>query len=310
MNNVALDISIVVGKNEKVLFPCLRSVIKEKIYPLSIYLTFNWEMPFIIRNIQNEFPGVHILSNFPPQGFAHNHNNIIKQSCNKYILILNDDTLILGKCIETLVEFMENHPRVAVVGPKLLNPDFSIQHSTYGPPNLIKIGLNLMGIKKYIPYNRLTLKFANIIFPRNSHAFWRHDKIREVETMTGACILVRREAIKEIGLMDEVSLAYGEEQDWNHRMRQKRWKIVFNPEAEIIHYGGQTTREMGALIESERIKGLLNFFKKHRSKVKLKLLQGMIFSAYQVKLATAKLIGVPEKIIIYRQICKSIYRTH
>jgi hypothetical protein len=310
MSKVALDISIVVGKNEKFILPCLRSIFKEITYPLDIYITFNWEMPIIYRKIQIDFRGIHLLVNYRPKGFAQNHNNVIKQSQNKYILILNDDTLILEKCIDKLIDFMESHPQVAVVSPRLLNPDFSLQHSTFGPPNLIKVGLNFIGIKRYIPYNRITLKLANFFFPKDSHAFWKHDKIREVETMSGACILVRREATEEIGLMDEVCVAYGEEQDWNHRMRQKGWKIVYNPEAEVIHYGRQTTQKMGAIIEYERIKGLLNFYMKHRSLVKLALLRGMIFGVYHVKLATAKLAGDSEKIKIYHQICKSLYRTH
>lgn len=92
--------------------------------------------------------------------------------------------------------------------------------------------------------------------------------------------MVRRNTMKNIGLMDEVSLAYGEETEWHCRFKKKGWEIIFYPEAEVIHYGKQTTKNQPLCIEEEKIKGLLNFYKKHKSKFSYYFLRVIIIFTF------------------------------
>ncbi len=299
-----LDISIVIGKNEKFIIPCLRSIFKETVTPFNIYVICNWKEDKIIRKIQKEFPDITLLINSEPKGFAENHNNVIKSSHSKYISILNDDTVILSRAIDKLIRYMEENPRVGVISPKLVNPDLSLQHSTYSFPSLFKDSLNIFGLRKLVPFNKLTYSFANLLLGEYKSRFWRHNQIAEVDTLRGACVLVRRETIEEVGLMDEVTLAYGEETEWHCRMKKKGWKIVFNPEVEVIHYGRQSSKSLGSAIELEQIKGLLNFYNKHKKFMEFALLRGAIFAVFNIKLFLSFIAHNQEKIKYYKQITK------
>ena len=276
MNEKSLDISIVIGKNEKFILPCIRSIFNETRIPFNIYVICNWRGQSIVENIQKEFPGTHLIVNSKPLGFAENHNSIIKKSSGKYILILNDDTVICKGAIEKLVNYMEEHSEVAVVSPKLLNPDLSLQQSTYSFPGLFTIALKFFGIRKLIPFSEFTYNLASFFYKKGSSRFWSHDKICDVDTLKGACVLIRRRAIEETGLMDEVSMAYGEETEWHYRFKKKGWKIIFYPFAEVVHYGQQTARRDVFPIEKEEIKGLLNFYRKHRNALSCFLLKAII----------------------------------
>jgi len=272
-----VDISIVVGKgNKRFILSCLQSIYETYDRKAKIFVTSNLASQDTIKEIKSRFPDVCLVVNKKKKGFAENHNNIIEISKGKYILILNDDTIILGSAIEKLVDYMDKHSEVAVISPKLLNPDLSLQPSTYSFPNLFTNSLNLLGIRKLIPFNKFTCKLISIFYRNGASRFWEHNKVCQVDTIRGACVLVRRKAIEEVGLMDEVSLAYGDETEWHYRFKKRGWKIIFYPRVSIIHYGEQTTKKQRLHIKKEEIKGLLNFYKKHKNIVSYYLLRGLI----------------------------------
>jgi len=285
-----IDISIITSKGaEKFILPCLESLYKNFRNQVNVYVTSNLASQEIINQIKSKFPKVNLVINNKKKGFAENHNNIIEKTNGKYVLVLNDDIVILNNAIEKLINYMEKNDNIAVISPQLLNPDLSIQNSTYNFPNFFTTSLNILGIRKFIPFNRFTYKLAEMFLKKGSR-FWEHNEITEVDTMRGACVLIRRSAIKEVGLMDEVSLAYGEETEWHYRFRKKDWKIVFYPEAKIIHYGQQTTKSQSLWVKEESIKGLLNFYRKHKSKFSYYFLRAIImftsFFLYLLSLIT------------------------
>ncbi|MEW6556118.1 MAG: glycosyltransferase family 2 protein [Elusimicrobiota bacterium] len=270
-----IDVSIVIGRNEELILQCLESIYKTYKWPIEIFVTSNLSSQEILKKIKIQFPEVHIIINKEKKGFAANHNHIIKITGGEYILILNDDTVLLDKAIEQLINYLDIHPDVAVISPKLLNPDFSLQQSTYSFPSLFTVFLNLTGVRKLIPFNNFTYKLVSLFYKKGASRFWKHDKICKIDTVKGACVLVRRKAIQEVGLMDEVSLAYGEETEWHYRFKKKGWKIIFYPAVKVIHYGKQTTENQPSLIKEE-VKGILNFFRKHKSHLSYLIVKGMI----------------------------------
>jgi len=307
MSQEPVDISVVIGQEEGFIIPCLESIFGKTDIPLNVYVICNWKSQKIVEDIRRQFPEVHIFVNAEPRGFAENHNSIMKRTKGEYILILNDDALILGDSLKKLTDYLDGHPQAAVVSPKLLNPDLSLQHSTYSFPTLFKIGVHFSGVKRFIPFNKYTYTLASVFYKKAGTSYWQHDEIREVDTLAGACVLIRRKAIEEVGLMDEVSLAYGEEAEWHFRMRKKGWKIVYYPPAQVVHYGRQSSKKMGAAAESEQVKAVLNFYRKHRALPKYILLKGIILAIFSLKLLWVVTSGQKERAESCKQVVKAAF---
>jgi N-acetylglucosaminyl-diphospho-decaprenol L-rhamnosyltransferase len=276
-----LTVSIVIGGNESLIIPCLESIFAGADIPFDIYVTSNLASDEIIQRINQQFPRVKIVTNKSKKGFAENHNRIIKGSFySDYYLILNDDTLIPNGSIDSLVAFMNEsgNERVAALSPKLLNPDGTLQPSTYRFPNLLTIFVGLTGLRSLIPGTRFVWRAVNLlerIFRlKGKTRLWEHSYTTDVDTFRGACVLVRRSAIEDVGLMDEVSLFGGEETEWHYRFKKKGWKVVFYPDVRIIHYGSESIKRQEDLkVRLEDFKGLLNFYRKHRTYLSYLLLR-------------------------------------
>ena len=178
-----------------------------------------------------------------------------------FVLLLNPDTVVHPGAIETLAAFLETHPRVGAVGPRLLNPDGSLQTAAFRFPTLLMTLFDLFPPGEVLP-GRLY----------NSWWHGRYPQEREgcapfpIDHPLGACILARRAAVEQIGGLDEAFFMYAEEVDWCLRLRRAGWAIWQVPEARVTHVGGAATsqfrtRMLIALYESRQ-----RFFRKHRSK--------------------------------------------
>ena len=266
MKKQKIDISIVFGGGkDDLIIGCLESIGKNYYGAAEIYVVSNLGSPNIQKIIKKRWPNIHLVVNCEAKGFAANHNQIIRRTSNPYVLILNDDVEILEGSLEKLINYLNHNPDAAAVSPKLLNPDGSLQQSTYSFPNLFTALVNFSGIRNLIPFNKFTYAVARLFLGSGESRFWNHDKTCVVDTVRGACVLMRRAAINEVGLMDEVCRAYGEETEWHYRFKKSGWKVVFLHDAEIVHYGQQTTSKKP--IKEEEVKGALNYFKKHKSKL-------------------------------------------
>lgn len=280
-NRPKLAVSVVIGANERLIFDCLDSLFKySPPIPMEVYVIANPSSEETIKKLQEKFPGIYVIRNQERKGFAYNHNQVLKKTKAPYVLITNDDVIFLPSAIEKMISYMEAHPDVGMVGPKLLNPDLTLQRSRYGYPTLFRMFLLFTGIRKLVPFSpfvcRLVTMGGRMLV--NSR-FWDHNETCEVDAFRGAVMLVRREAVKEVGFMSEVTYVY-EEIEWQYRFKKKNWKVVFLHEAEVIHLGGQTVQKTPG-VELERVKATLYFFHKHRSKrafIFLRILLGCIFA--------------------------------
>jgi GT2 family glycosyltransferase len=173
-----------------------------------------------------------------------------------YFLLLNSDAWAIDDAVERLVAFAEEHPEAAVVGPRLLNPDGSLQRSVRGDPTLWRLATEYFFLRKLAPRTRALNAFYGAAFA--------HDEVREAEFVMGSVMLVRREAVDTVGLFDEDFFMFSEETDWLYRFRQAGWKVFFTPEAEFVHVGGATTRQNWGPMFREQIRGHVRFLAKHR----------------------------------------------
>jgi GT2 family glycosyltransferase len=186
-------------------------------------------------------------------GLASGWNAGMAVVTGRYFLLLNADAWLTDRSLARLVEFADAHPEAAVVGPKLLNTDGTLQRSVRGFPTLWRLATEYFFLRKLAPSSQLLNAFYAGGF--------EHDEEREVEVVMGACMLVRREAVEQVGPLDEAFFLFSEETDWCYRFEQAGWKVIFFPGAECVHVGGASH---GGRMFRENVRGHLRFLAKHR----------------------------------------------
>jgi GT2 family glycosyltransferase len=190
------------------------------------------------------------------KGLGGGSNAGMRVASGDYFLLLNSDAWALEGSLERLVGFAEEHAEAAVVGPKLLNLDGTLQRSVRGFPTLWRLATEYFFLRKLAPRSRALNAFYG--------AGFAYDEPREAEFLMGACLLVRREAADTVGLFDEDFFMFSEETDWCYRFRQAGWKVLFTPNAEFVHVGGASTRQNWGPMFREQVRGHLRFLAKHR----------------------------------------------
>ena len=204
--------------------------------------------------VRERFPDARLIEQ-ENKGLGGGSNAGMRIASGDYFLLLNSDAWALDDSVERLVAFADEHPEAAVVGPRLLNPDGSLQRSVRGDPTLWRLATEYFFLRKLAPRTRALNAFYGAAFA--------HDEVREAEFVMGSVMLVRREAADTVGLFDEDFFMFSEETDWLYRFRQAGWKVFFTPEAEFVHVGGATTRQNWGPMFREQIRGHVRFLAKH-----------------------------------------------
>ena len=228
-----LSIIIVTHNAKDFLRNCLKSVF-EKIKNLSfeVLVVDNASSDGTFEMLKNEFPQVKVIFSKENLGFAKANNLAIKEAKGKYIFLLNPDTILLDENFERLIDFAQKNPDVGAIGPKVLNSDFTIQHQCKrGFPTPWNIFCYLSGLAKIFPKSKI---FAGYLL-----TYLDTEKIQEVDSLSGCAMVVKREVIEKVGMMDEDYYLYGDDLDWCYRIKSAGWKVVYFPETKIIHYGGK-----------------------------------------------------------------------
>src|SRR5437764_8302080 len=205
--------------------------------------------------VRRRFPQARLIEE-GNTGLGAGSNTGMRVASGSYFLLLNSDAWAVGDAVEQLAAFADSHPGAAVVGPKLLNPDGTLQRSVRGFPTMWRLATEYFFLRKLAPGTRALNAFYAARFP--------HDEVREAEFLMGACLLVRREAADTVGLFDEDFFMFSEETDWLYRFRQAGWKVLFFPGAEFAHVGGATTSQNWGPMFREQLRGHLRFLAKHR----------------------------------------------
>jgi GT2 family glycosyltransferase len=179
----------------------------------------------------------------------------------KYILLLNSDTKVIGVALKKLVLFLDSHPKVAVVTARLVYPDLSDQGVARNFPTPINAFYGRKSIlTKFFPNNRFSKKYLVSRMHTTNVPF-------EVDWVSGACLMVKKKVIEEIGPMDEKFFMYWEDVDLCFRIKQKAWKIFCVPEAVVIHYEGKSTpRKHNNRLIVEFSRSAYRFFRKHQTR--------------------------------------------
>ncbi len=256
------DVSIVIvsWNTRDILRDCLRSILDDA-GPVSyeIIVVDNASADDSVEMVRREFPDVRLIENADNRGFAAANNQGMAVAGGRYVLLLNSDTIVLDHAIAKTVAFAEARPDAAVVGCRVLNPDRTLQPTCFMYPSLFNLLLASTYLYKLWPQSRL--------LGREQMTWWQRDDVREVDVVTGCFMLVRREAIEQVGVMDERFFMYAEETDWCYRFRKAGWKVLFTPAGEIIHLGGQSSRRVRVEMTVQLRLSILQFVQKHHGRL-------------------------------------------
>jgi N-acetylglucosaminyl-diphospho-decaprenol L-rhamnosyltransferase len=202
--------------------------------------------------VRERFPHARLIEQ-ENRGFGGGMNTGMRVAAGRYFLLLNADAWVLADGVERLCAFADEHPEAAVVGPRLLNPDGSLQPSVRGFPTLWRLATEYFFLRKLAPRSRLFNAFFGAGFD--------HRSVHEADWLGAACLLVRRGAVEEVGYFDEDYFLFSEEVDWCWRFRQAGWKVLFFPGAEVVHV---FSASYNPKLFNELVGGHLRFLAKHR----------------------------------------------
>jgi GT2 family glycosyltransferase len=285
-----MDISIIIvnWNTRDLLQSCLESILKT-IHDISyeIICVDNASRDGSVAMLQDKYREVRLIQNEKNRGFGAANNQAMRIMTGRYALLLNSDTVLTENAVRELYAFMETHPSAAMACGQLLNADGGKQNSVASFPNLLTLLTNT-SLLEYLFPNRYPSKRYN------------HDKPIEVDSCIGACLLVRKKAIDDVGMLDERYFFFFEETDWAYQMKEAGWNVFHVPAAFIYHLQGQSIgRDIQSRIEFYRSR--YQFFRKWKSRpyyilVRFVVMIRLCINWLLTSLASALTIGMNQEL--------------
>lgn len=210
--------------------------------------------------VRREFPEILLIANDENNGFARANNQGLSElgfpsrDAPPYVLLLNPDAVVQEGALETLVSFMQDQAHVGAVGPRLLNPDGTLQENAFRFPTLWMSFFDFFPLHGRLYHSRLNGRYAQV----------RGEQPFAIDHPLGACLLLRRKALTQVGLLDEGYFMYVEEVDLCYRLKQAGWQVYHVPAAQVVHHGGQSTRQLPDRMFVELHRSRYRFFHKYR----------------------------------------------
>jgi GT2 family glycosyltransferase len=280
------DVSIIIvsWNAKKYLLNCLNSLIqRQKEYSQELIVVDNASSDGSAELVEKDFPQVKLIRNEENLGFAKANNIGIRASTGRYICLINSDVVVLDNCVKLMIEFMDQHLKAGMGGPRVLNPDRTLQVSCRHFPSIWNNLCQAIALNKVFP--------KSVFFSEPFMNCWNHDSVRSVDVLTGCFWLVRRKALDDVGLLDEDFFFYGEDIDWCKRFNDTGWEVRFYPAAEAIHFGGASSSNAPIRFYLEMQKADLNYWRKHHGRL------GQL--AYWIIIMLRHLVRLPVYVLIY-----------
>lgn len=255
-----MDLSVVIVNynTRDLLRDCLHSVFNSKVdFEYAVIVVDNCSPDDSVKMVQREFPQVQLIASDVNGGYAYGNNLGLRQAKGQHLLLLNADTVLPPTALQDMMDFMEEHPDAGVAGPKLLLADGSLDLACRRSfPTLDVAFYRLLGLSKRYPesprYNRYNLGYLD------------PDQMAEVDSVVGAFMWIRRQALDQAGLLDERFFMYAEDLDLCYRIKVDHgWKVYYNPAVVVTHYKSQSTRKRWVPMTVEFYRAMWRFHKKH-----------------------------------------------
>jgi N-acetylglucosaminyl-diphospho-decaprenol L-rhamnosyltransferase len=265
---VELSIVIVNWNTRELLARCLESIYDSLSHrDIEVFVVDNASSDGSSEMVKERFPQVHLIENEQNVGFARANNQAIRSCDSRYILLLNSDTIVKPHAFHELVSFMDAHPDAGASGARLLNPDGSLQYSCSPAPSLLgefKRLFHLPGVR------------PDGYYPMQD---WDLSQARQVDVILGACLMLCRQVLDQVGLLDEDYFMYSEEVDLCHRIKVAGWASYWVPQAEVVHLGGQSTRQVSEVMFLRLYEAKLIYFRKQHGRWRAFLYKLIIMAA-------------------------------
>lgn len=220
-----------------------------------VFVVDNFSADGSAAMVAAEHSWVKLIDNQENRGFAAANNQAFAQAVGQNLLLLNPDTEVVPGSIVTLLKFLDEHPRAGVVAPQLINSDGTVQRSCRQFPTFLGMFYELLGMSRLFPDEKKFREYKMLD--------WNHDDQRQVDQPEGACLMVRRQVVDEVGTLDEGFFMLFEEVDWCYRIKQRGWEIWFTPAARVLHHYGKSINQVKVRMILSSHRGLFRFWRKH-----------------------------------------------
>jgi GT2 family glycosyltransferase len=262
-----VTIAIVSLNTRELLAGCLRSVMATTRLVFDVHVVDNGSSDGSTKMVAVDFPEVRLTGNGSNRGFAAANNCAIREADSRYVLLLNPDTLVSPETVGDLVSFMDDHPDVGICGPKILFPDGRFQSCGYRFPTLlseVRQSRNVNKVLRLLIGDEPPLRVEPVPF--------------DVDWVDGACLLIRQDVIRDVGVLDEQFFLYAEELDWCFRTRRAGWRICAVPDVEMIHHQGQTSGQMSDFSLAHLVETRLRYYRKNHG-VAMAAVASLVYAA-------------------------------
>lgn len=276
IENPALSIVIVNFNTRQLVCDCLQSIFASPPKcTLEIFVVDNGSRDGSCEAIAAQFPSVKLIRNDRNLGFAEANNQALRLARGDYLMLLNSDTLTPAGSIDAMLQAMTAHPQVGVLGPRLLYPDGRIQMSYGGMPSVFVYFAHLLNLGSVVPdsFWRLlsrTQTMNKLGSAISTYGIWRADsppvsrELPQGVLIGGACMLIRRACMEQVGLLDPEFFMYADDADYSKRVHDAGWKILFFAESTIVHLKGGTAGSKYRRSNAHAYYSWLHFLRKHR----------------------------------------------
>jgi N-acetylglucosaminyl-diphospho-decaprenol L-rhamnosyltransferase len=233
---VDLSIVIVNWNVKELLERCLTALTACRAPACEIIVVDNSSSDGSPEMVRKQFAHVRLIASDANLGFAGANNLGVATSTGRYLLLLNPDTEVGPGALEAMVTYMDAHPGIGTLGPRLLGPDRQVQPSRRRFPTLATAFLESTMLQQWFPHNRLLQRYYVQDKGDNEE--------QDTDWLVGACLLIRREAWKQVGPLDDNFFMYSEELDWCRRAKTAGWRVVYVPWATVVHHEGQSSSQV------------------------------------------------------------------
>ncbi len=266
-----LSVCIVAWNVADDLRQCLQSLrAQEGTATVEVLVVDNASTDDTVGMLAGQFPSVRALANRQNRGFASATNQALALARGRHLLLLNPDTICPPGTLRTLVAFADAHPQAGIIGPKLLNPDGTLQPSCRRFPTISAALFRNTILSRLVPGAKAAADYIM--------AEWDHSSVREVDWVSGACMMVRREAYEQMGPLDERFFWGSEDVDYCLRAHRAGWQVLYTPEPAITHAVGRCSSQAVARSIVRVHRSMVRLYAKHfaRSRLHLALVAGGI----------------------------------
>jgi GT2 family glycosyltransferase len=292
MSLLLSDISIIIVNYNTIelLRGCLTSLMQSEGRLCELIVVDNASTDGSADMVENEFPGVLLVRNQMNVGFSKANNQGLRQAKGRYFLMLNSDTIVRAHAVAAMAEFLGSHAAAGAATCKLMNADGTIQASISNRPGPMLLFFRLLGVSRMVSGDRARrwlLRTGGLFLGKTIRSYLTpyetHESPFEVENISGACLMLRREVVGQVGFLDEEFFMYFEDMDYCLRLHDAGWKMYYLPQGEIVHLGGMSSGGRMRNYSAHSYRAMFRFYKKHFSSSMVIFVRCMVVTASSLR---------------------------